>query len=77
MSGCINNALAFLTESFHSARSYSTINVYRSMLSSKIKIGPDMGDYDIGKHPQMLKLMLGIYNSRLPVPKYTRTWIQR
>ena len=71
MSGCVNQALAFLTESFHAGRSYSTCNVYRSMLSTTSKL---TGETDLGKHPQVVKLMAGIYNSRPPAPRYTEIW---
>ena len=74
MFGRLNQALAFLTEAFHAGRAYSIINIYRSMLSTTIKLGPSAEKYDIGKHPQIVKLMAGIYNSRPPIPKYNRTW---
>lgn len=45
--------------------------IYRSMLPSTL--GPIDG-HPFGKHPLILKLMKGIYNSNLPKPKYEHTW---
>jgi hypothetical protein len=41
------------------------------MLSGTLE---QMEGYDIGKHPLIIKLMQGIFNSSPPKPKYTRFW---
>ena len=74
ISGCINQALAFLTEAFNSGRAYSTCNIYRSMLSRTIKLGPFSREFDLGKDSQIVKLVSGIYSTRPPTPKYTEIW---
>ena len=74
MSGDVNQALAFITKVFHAGRAYSTCNIYHSLLSTTVKLGSPTVETDLGKHPQMIKLMTGIYNSRPPMPKYTVFW---
>ena len=52
-------------------KAYSTINVYRSMLSVTL---PQENGHDVDKHPTVIKLMKGIFNSNQPKPKYGGTW---
>jgi hypothetical protein len=35
---------------------------------------PQVNGHDLGKHPTVLKLMKGIFNSNPPKPKYSGTW---
>ncbi len=56
---------------FKEGKAGSTINVYRSALSSTLD--PEEGA-GIGNHPLVVLLMKGIYNQRPPTPKYTSTW---
>lgn len=67
----LNNILLFLTEAHSKGKAYNTINIYRSMLSSTLD---PIDGLQIGKHPLVLKLMRGIYNSNPPKPKYDCTW---
>lgn len=67
----INSILKFLSDAFESGKAYSTINVYRSMLSGTYD---QIEGFDIGCHPLVLKLMKGIFNSNPPKPKYSNTW---
>ena len=67
LSCSLNTALEFLTEQFHEGKSSSTINVYRHMLSTTFG---QVGKFPIGTHPQVCKLMAGVYNS----PRYSGTW---
>ena len=65
--------LEFLAEYSKAGKSYSTVNVARSMLSSTLSMGPG-GQNDVGKNPLVVMLMKGIYNSNPPAPKYSSTW---
>ena len=73
MCGNLIYVLQFLAESFNKGRSYSTINIYRSMISSTLSTTvPGLGE--LGNHPQVNKLMKGTYNLRPPTPRYNSTW---
>ncbi|CAG7723383.1 unnamed protein product, partial [Allacma fusca] len=63
------NYLAYLEEI--KKLSYRTINVHRSALSFHISGG---NTQKIGHHPDVLKLMKGIFNSNPPFPRYSHTW---
>ncbi|KZS18325.1 Uncharacterized protein APZ42_015524 [Daphnia magna] len=52
-------------------KAYSTINVYRSMLSSTL---PHIDNRPIGQHPLVKSLMSGCYNINPPKPKYNSIW---
>ncbi|XP_071482171.1 uncharacterized protein [Diadema antillarum] len=52
-------------------KSYSTVNCYRSALSSAL---PPINGYSVGKHPLIIRLMKGIFNEKPPKPRYTSTW---
>jgi integrase len=52
-------------------KSYSLINIHRSMLSVTLK--PADG-CPIGQHPLIVKLLKGCYNRNPPKPKYNVTW---
>lgn len=65
--------LKFLTDSFLEGKSYSSINIFRSMLSSTLSLAPS-GLSEVGKHPLVTTLLKGMYNARPPLPKYTNTW---
>ncbi|KZS07400.1 Uncharacterized protein APZ42_028944 [Daphnia magna] len=49
----------FLTEAFKSGKSYSSINILRSMLSSTLGFGP-LGPSEIGKHPLVVVTLMAI-----------------
>ncbi|KAI9557328.1 hypothetical protein GHT06_017156 [Daphnia sinensis] len=65
--------LKFLSDSSKEGNSYSSINVFRSMLSSTLSLAPS-GLSEVGKHPFVVKLLKEMYNARTPLPKYTHTW---
>jgi hypothetical protein len=67
----VANVTEFLTSLFEEGLQYSTINGYRSAISS---IHPQIEGYAVGKHPVITKIMAGVFNERPPVPKYTETW---
>ena len=52
-------------------KQYSTINMYRSMISSS---HPPIDGVVIGKHPIVSRFMQGVFNSRPPCPRYSFTW---
>ena len=61
----------FLTNLYEDGLQYSTINGYRSAISS---IHPLMEGHSVGKHPIITKIMAGVFNERPPTPKYNHTW---
>jgi len=71
MSPSLSLVLQFLSDCYRDGKAYSTINIYRSMLSSTLD---ELEGHKIGQHPVVMRLMRGIYNSRPPAPRYTSTW---
>ena len=61
----------FLGEEFESTRQYRTLNVYRSALSSTLL---EAEGKPVGQSRIVRQVMTGIYNTRPPQPRYTRTW---
>lgn len=67
----MNEVANFLSECFAEGKSYSTINTYRSALSSSLY---PITNTTIGSHPLITRLLKGIYHLRPPVPRYSNTW---
>ena len=65
MSPSLAEVLDFLSSLVSEGKSYRTINVYRSMLSSTLG---KLDGFDLGKHPLVLRLMRGVYNKIPPIP---------
>lgn len=63
--------LHFLTSLHLAGKSYSTINVHRSMLSATLD---PVESSPIGQHPLVVRLLKGCYNINPPKPRYTSTW---
>ena len=62
----------FLTDQFDvQKKSYSTVNTYRSALSSML---PPIDGKVLGEHPVVGRLLKGMFVSRPPRPKYATTW---
>ena len=62
----------FLTEQFEDFnKSYSTINSYRSALSSMLL---PVDGYSVGEHPIIARLLQGMFHVRPPEPRYSFTW---
>ena len=62
----------FLTDQFEvENKAYSTVNSYRSALSS---ILPPVDGTLLGEHPIIARLLKGMFLIRPPQPKYTVTW---
>ena len=61
----------FLTEQFEdSNKSYSTINSYRSALSSILL---PVDGYSVGEHPVIARLLKGMFHVRPPEARYSFT----
>ena len=67
----IAKVVDFLSELFQAGLQYSTLNSYRSAISSTI---PQVEGCPVGQHPLLCKFMKGVFNSRPPQPKYSRAW---
>lgn len=63
----VTEMLTLLTKSFLASKSYSSINIQTSMISSTLSD-------EIGKHPLVTALLKGMYNESPPSPEYTHTW---
>ena len=61
----------FLSECYEKRKSYSTINTFLSALSSSLY---PINGIAIGSHPLITRLLKGIYNLRIPTPRYSTTW---
>ena len=67
----IAKVVDFLSDLFQASLQYSTLNTYRSAISSTI---PQVEGCPVGQHPLVCKFMKGVFNSRPPQPKYSGTW---
>ncbi|XP_068690471.1 uncharacterized protein [Montipora foliosa] len=63
----------FLTDCYHEGKGYSTINTYRSALSTTLCSMKDDRD-SLGSHPLIARLLKGVYVLRPPTPRYSSTW---
>jgi hypothetical protein len=61
----------FLAE-YSVGRSYRTVNVARSALSSTLAVNP--GNVAVGADPLVNKLLKGLYNKSPPTARYSQTW---
>ena len=61
----------FLAHSFDEGLEYRTINTYRSALSGVL---PPMEGFPVGQHPLVVRLLKGILNLRLAMPRYQQSW---
>lgn len=67
----VKDVLHFLTELFDQGKQYSTINTYRSAISSTV---PHVEGATVGQHSLICKLMNRVFNKRPPEPRYSQTW---
>lgn len=65
--------MEFLTDCYHGGKGYSTINTYRSALSTTLCSMNDDRD-SLGSHPLIARLLKGVYVLRPPTPRYSSTW---
>ncbi len=61
----------FLTSEFKKGKQYSSLNSYRSAISST---HPQIDGFDVEEHPVISRLLQGMFNSRPPQPKYSDIW---
>ena len=62
----------FLMEKFEDLnKSYSTINSYKSALSSMLL---PIDGYSVGEHPIIARLLKRMFHARSPEPRYSFTW---
>ena len=66
-------AVEFLTMLYENGFSYSSMNSARSALSA-ILDKPDSLHPQFGEHPDVKRFMKGIFQSRPPLPRYSKTW---
>ena len=67
----LKNVLQFLTDLHASGKSYSTVNIHRSMLSKTLD---PVDGVAIGEHPLVVRLMRGCYHQNPPQPRYSEIW---
>ena len=65
------NITDFLADQFLLGLEYSTMNVYRSALSA---YHPKINGYSVGQHPEVTRLLAGMFNQKPPIPRYVETW---
>ena len=63
--------LNFLADSYKEGLAYNTINVYRSTISA---YHDPIEGRPVGTHPNVCKLLAGVFNNRPPQPRYTFVW---
>ena len=71
ISGPVADISNFLAELYHDGYSYSSLNSYRSAISS---IHEHIEGHPVGQHPQVTRILKGAYNLRPPTPRYSSTW---
>ena len=69
----ISMAVEFLTTLYEEGLSYSSINSARCALSA-ILDSPDSTHQTFGVHPDVKRFIKGIFQSRPPLPRYSKTW---
>ena len=67
----VSDLVHFLTELFEQGKQYSTINTYRSAISSTV---PPLEGTPLGQHKIVCNFMRGVFNRRPPKPRYSATW---
>ena len=71
LSASLTVVLDFLCDLQEEGKAYRSINVSRSILSATLV---KIEGFDVGKPPLVIKLMLGIFNSNPPKPRYNSFW---
>ena len=61
----------FLATLFEEGYQYSSVNAYRSAISS---VHDKVEGVNVGQHPTIIRLLKGIFNVRPPIPRYSATW---
>ena len=74
-SGPIKNIANFLAHLYKEGYQYSSINAYRSAISS---VHEKIDEQDVGQRPLVSRLIKGVFQARPPLPRYSSTWnVQR
>ena len=63
----------FLTACYREGKGYSTINAYRSAISTTVD-SVSGHKQSLGAHPLLSRLLKGMYILRPPTPRYSSTW---
>ncbi|KZR97340.1 Uncharacterized protein APZ42_007848, partial [Daphnia magna] len=71
LSNDLSSVSDFLANLYATGKSYSSINLHRSMLSVTLQ---SLDGIPVGQHPLIVKLLKGVYNRNPPRPKYDSTW---
>ena len=67
----LKECVDFLTFLFQSGLKYRTIAGYRSMLSAFLR---PVDNFSVGQHPDVVRLLKGVFNSRPPQKKLVPEW---
>ena len=70
-SGPTINVANFLAQLCTEGYQYSSINFYRSAISS---VHEKVDGHNVGQHPLISRLLKGIFHDRPLLPRYTNTW---
>ena len=74
-SGPVSEVANFLATLFEQGYQYSSINAYRSAISS---VHDRVDGVNVGQHPMVTRLVKGVFNVWPPIPRYSGTWdVQR
>jgi len=65
------NVANFLAQLYAEGYKYSSINSYRSAISS---VHEKVDGHNVGQYPLVSRLLKGIFHDRPPLPRYTNTW---
>ena len=71
VSGPIEDVVNFLAHLHNEGYQYRSLNAYRSAIAS---MHTPIDGVSIGQHPLVSRLLKGAFQSRPPLPRYTRTW---
>ena len=69
-SGPISEVANFLASLYKEGYQYNLVNAYRSAISS---VHDKADGVPVGQHPIITRLIKGIFNVRLPIPRYSNT----
>ena len=69
--GPVADIANFLAELFEEGYQYRSMNAYRSVISS---VHEKVDREEVGKHPLFTRMLRGVFNKRLPRPKYNSIW---
>ena len=71
ISGPVSDVANFLADLHSQGYQTSSLNAYRSAISS---VHDRVDDTDVGKHPLISRLLKGAFHARPPLPCYSQTW---